>query len=262
MRSALWQLGLHDCYHMHDVQQNPEIEAPQWVRAMEAKYAGKGTVGREDWDKLLGHCQAVCDIPAALFGVELAKLYPDAKVIILHRDPEAWYESVLKSIYTFTKPTSRWALAKMIYCVLLDAGTAGMKNFGQTMVKYALPYDHGLEKDKAIACYNAQYQEWRDNIPADRCIEMNIKDGWKPLCDHLGLPVPTIKDEVTGKMVEAPFPRMNDREDFQQTARKIRSNAMARANNNLFRKIGKLAVTGAAGYAVYLTWKTRLGGRI
>lgn len=261
MRVALRQLGLHDCYHMHNVMESPYTEAPQWTRAIEAKYAGKGTFGKEDWDRLLGNAQAVCDMPAGPFSVELAELYPEAKVIILHRDSEQWYESVLNSIYKVTKPTEAFVMAKMVYCLMLDPGTACLKKFGQSIHKYVLPYDHGKEKDAAIADYNEKYNEFRERISSDRWIEMTIKDGWKPLCEHLGVPVPMVKDDATGKMVEAPFPRANDREDFHAASRKIRGNAVARANNNLFRKIGKLAVTGAVTYGGYLTWKTRLGGR-
>ncbi len=40
---------------------------------------------------LLGHCQAVCDVPAACFATELMEAYPDAKVILTNRDIDAWY---------------------------------------------------------------------------------------------------------------------------------------------------------------------------
>lgn len=246
---------------MHNLMQSPATEAPQWVRAIEAKYAGKGKFDKEDWDKLLGHSQAVCDLPAGLFCVELAEFYPDAKIIILNRDPEDWYESVLKSIYTVTKPTKILTIARLIYCVLLDSGMASMKNFGQAMHNLAMPYDHGKEKDKAIASYKAIYAEYRERIPKDRYIEMTVKDGWKPLCDYLEVPVPTVRDETTGKLVDAPFPRMNDRTDFLATSENIRDNALARANNNLFVATGKLALTGTAGYVGYVIWKTWFRGR-
>nr|RBQ83151.1 hypothetical protein FVER53263_06011 [Fusarium verticillioides] len=188
IRNALWQLGFHDCYHMQTLFNNP-TRAPEWVRAMEAKYADKGTFTRADWDHLLGDCQAVCDVPAAFFGPELAELYPEAKVIIMNRDPEKW-------------------------------------------------------------------------IPADRYIEYTITEGWGPLCEYLGVPVPEVQDPETGKMVEAPFPHLNDGETFRRNSKVMKKKTLQRANQNLLAGVGRLALTGVLGYAGYLVWKTRLGGRV
>ena len=53
MRAALRQLGIHDVYHMQTTGTNPS-DIPLWIRAIDAKYNGKGHFGREDWDELLG----------------------------------------------------------------------------------------------------------------------------------------------------------------------------------------------------------------
>ncbi|KAH6895878.1 P-loop containing nucleoside triphosphate hydrolase protein [Thelonectria olida] len=261
IRSALRQLGLHDCYHMHTVLDNP-VDAREWVRAFEAKYAGNGTFTRADWDHLIGDCQAVCDAPAAYFGPELAEAYPEAKIIILNRDPEAWYESFLESIYPLTRPQTLGPKLRMLYCFLFDDHIRHMAAYGTALRKYVTTYDHGTEKEKALAYYKSQYQEFHDRIPEDRRIEYTISEGWKPLCDFLGLPVPMVKDESTGKLVEAPFPRLNDRAKFQGQGVGLVTKATERANKNLLSAVGRLALTGVAGYAGYLLWKTRLGGRL
>lgn len=245
---------------MHNVMESPGTEAPQWIRAFEAKYQGKGDFTKADWDKLLGKYQATCDLPVALFSVELAEVYPEAKVIILNRDPEAWYKSVLETIYV--RIQGRGNLVKMLYAMILTPGPRYMKRFGQLMGGVAMGYDHGKQKDRAIEWFNEQYDGFRTRIPKDRYIEMTIKDGWAPLCAHLGVPIPMVKDEATGLMVEAPFPRVNETKSFHDTADKIMSNTLARANQALFVRIGKLTVTAAVGYAGFWLWKTRLGGRI
>lgn len=104
MRSALWQLGLHDCYHMQTLLRNLDTHPQQWIRAFEAKYTGKGSFEKADWDHLLGHSQACCDLPSAVFSPELAAVYPEAKVVILNRHPELWYESTLLSIQKIVDP--------------------------------------------------------------------------------------------------------------------------------------------------------------
>jgi hypothetical protein len=251
MRNALWQLGLHDCYHMHTLIENPERDASQWVRALEAKYAGKGSFTRDDWDRLLGQCQAVCDIPPAFFGAELAQLYPEAKVIILNRDPEKWYDSVLNSIYAMIKPKSPFVVLQRIFCLLFDSKTRSMFQYTTALTKYAMPYDHGKEKEKALAWYKNQYQEFYDNIPEDRRIDYAVGDGWKPLCDFLDVPVPMVKDQVTGEMVEAPFPRLNDRGSFHANTSAMWSKGRQRAIDNFFGLVGRTAMIGIVGYAGY-----------
>ncbi|KAH7238216.1 P-loop containing nucleoside triphosphate hydrolase protein [Fusarium tricinctum] len=261
IRNALWQLGFHDCYHMQTLFKDPS-RAPEWIRALEAKYAGQGSFTRADWDRLLGDCQAVCDVPAAFFGAELAETYPEAKVIILNRDPEKWYESVLNSIYLITTPQDLWSKLNMIYCYFLDPNLQYIARYSKTMRSLVQKYDHGKDKDKALAWYKAQYQEFHDRIPAERYIEYTITEGWAPLCEYLGVPVPEVEDPKTGKMVEAPFPHLNDGETFRQQSKVIKKKTKERANQNLLTAVGRLALTGVVGYAGYLVWKTRLGGRV
>jgi hypothetical protein len=261
IRAALRQLGFHDCYHMHTAQAQGDTDGAQWARAFAAKYGDNGSFTRTDWDRLLGQYQAVCDIPAAFFSAELAEAYPEAKVVILNRDPESWYESVLNSIYKHMFQASLWAKAQMIYRLALDPTTRGFVRMA-SWFKVAMPYDHGKEKDKAIAWYKAQYAEFREKIPADRRIEYSIKDGWEPLCEYLGVPVPMVEDEESGKQIVAPFPHLNDREAFIPNAVYMWKKGNQRANDNVLRFIGQSTVLGATGFAVFWACKSRLGGRV
>ncbi|KAL6903089.1 hypothetical protein GGI43DRAFT_401228 [Trichoderma evansii] len=261
MRIALQKLGFNDCYHMHNIIENPQQEAPKWVRLIEAHFDGKGTISKADFDDVLGHCQSCVDVPPALFGVELAAMYPEAKVIILKRDPEGWYRSVTESIMTSVNPTSRLAKLGMLFCFVFDPATRAFAKFGRAMSGLAFRYDHRREKDKAIAWYTSTYQRFRDEIPEDRRIEYQIQEGWGPLCAYLEVPIPTVRDEGTGEMVEAPFPRANDRETFIKNQAKGREKAMRRARNNLLLGVGRIALMAAVGYAGYAVWKRRLGGR-
>ncbi|KAL7786770.1 P-loop containing nucleoside triphosphate hydrolase protein [Trichoderma ceciliae] len=262
MRTALKQLGFNDCYHMHNVLENPEKEVPKWIRLFEARFAGRGTITKADFDKILGHSQACVDIPPALFGVELAAMYPEAKVIILNRDPEKWYQSVMESIVASVNPESPLTRLQMLFCFVFDPATRAFAKLGKAMSGLAFRYDHRTEKDKAMAWYKGMYERFRDEIPEERRIEYQIQDGWGPLCAYLGVSVPMIREEKTGEMVEAPFPRVNDREAFKENMVKGRERALGRARENLLVGVGKTAVLAAMGYAGYAVWKTRLGGRL
>lgn len=67
-------------------------DCEMWTRAIRAKFDGEGDFGKAEWDQLLGHCQAVCDLPAAAFAPELIAAYPNAKVILTNRDPDSWHK--------------------------------------------------------------------------------------------------------------------------------------------------------------------------
>ncbi|KAL7906330.1 hypothetical protein GGI35DRAFT_105410 [Trichoderma velutinum] len=261
VRLALKQLGFNDCYHMQNLLENPEKECPQWVHLIETQYGGKGTVTKADFDKVLGNSQACVDVPAALFGVELAALYPEAKVIILNREPESWYYSTLESVINAARPASPWIKLQMLFCFVFDPASRAFARFGMAMAGLAFRYDHRAEKDKAITWYTGMYKRFRDEIPEARRFEYKVQDGWGPLCEYLEVPVPTVKDEQTGEEVEAPFPHVNDRKTFQKNTLKSRARALRRARDNMLVGAGKMAVIAATGYVGYIVWKTRLGGR-
>jgi hypothetical protein len=91
--AALRLLGINECYHgWQPLFENPR-DNEMWMEALEAKYDGKGKpYGRAEFDKLLGHCQGVSDMPAILFAEELISAYPEAKVILTHRNFDTWYK--------------------------------------------------------------------------------------------------------------------------------------------------------------------------
>lgn len=244
---------------MHDVRNNPDEDGALWIRAIKAKYAGEGSFEKEDWDKLLGNCQAVADIPAAFFGPELAEIYPDAKVIILNRDPAKWYESVSNSIHS-ERPLS--TKLQMMFCMAFNPSVRSWVRFAMTMSGLAMGFNHRTEKDKALAWYQGMYDEFRERIPSERRIEYSVGDGWAPLCQHLGVRVPMVEDSDTGKMIEAPFPHYNDRASFAGESAHVQAQWVSKSFDNIFGFIGRAAVTGGVAYAGYIFWKTRIGGRI
>ena len=70
-----------------------------WSDALAAKYDGVGTFGREQWDQLFGHCQAICDWPCVAFAKELIEAYPEAKVLITTREVDSWHSSTMKTVH-------------------------------------------------------------------------------------------------------------------------------------------------------------------
>src|SRR5205814_5528363 len=54
-----------------------------------------------------------------------------------------------------------------------------------------------------------KFTQWNDevkrNVPAEKLLVYEVKDGWEPLCKFLNVPVPDV-----------PFPKSNDSESFQK----------------------------------------------
>jgi hypothetical protein len=50
----------------------------------------------------------------------------------------------------------------------------------------------------------------RENVPADRLLEFSVDQGWRPLCEFLGVPVP-----------QSEFPNVNDRAAIKKTLNKL-----------------------------------------
>ena len=78
----------------------------------------------------------------------------------------------------------------------------------------------GLQPCEMLNAYRSKPEGWlediyerhvasvRGKVPPERLLEFNVKDGWEPLCEFLGLPVPDI-----------PFPNIADSSLFIQFRR-------------------------------------------
>ncbi|KAJ0114068.1 hypothetical protein N8I77_007123 [Diaporthe amygdali] len=199
VRTALRSLGYLETYHMRAASTETPRDCELWMQAIKAKWDGEGKFDKEDWDQLLGHCQAVCDLPAAAFAPELIAAYPNAKVILTTRDPESWHKSTSKTIYQgITDPTSQvishfdWAFS--LYRPML-----------------VTLWDRLFEGDfenRGVEVFKRHYDLVRELVPPERLLEYDVGDGWGPLCEFLGEDRPA-----------APFPYTNTISDFQHGLR-------------------------------------------
>ena len=73
------------------------------------------------------------------------------------------------------------------------------------MIARLTPDWHDAEASKAG--YERHNAEVRAQVPADRLIDWQPRDGWEPICSALGIPVPN-----------AAFPHANTSDDFQKSA--------------------------------------------
>lgn len=198
--TALRQLGF-PCYHMSEVLDNKANKTHLGFWRMVANTPA-GT--QHDWETVFAHYTAAVDNPASSVWRELAAAYPDAKVVLsLHPGgAEAWYESTLATIY-FTE--SHWQFK------VLQLATPFARKLGDMCHKLIWQRAHrGTMGNRAAAI--ADYQQHIANVQAavspERLLVFRVSEGWQPLCDFIGVPVP-----------QTPFPQVNDRAQFQQIIR-------------------------------------------
>ena len=185
LKLALEQLLGQPCYHMLEVFPRPE-HFKMWTAA------GRGEP--TDWHALFEGFGAAVDWPASAFWEEIAAAYPDAIILHSERDPESWWKSASSTIFAPREEPPPPPMAEML---------------GALLPRFATDVH---DKDVAIAAYNRLNAHVRATAPKDRLVIWRVGDGWEPICEKLGVPVPT-----------TPFPHVNTTEQFQARMQRMSS---------------------------------------
>lgn len=176
-----------------------------WLRAYDAKYRSKGKpLTRQDWDQVLGDCDAISDFPCAAFSEELIAAYPEAKVILTIRDSTAsWFDSCLRTVW-FVHRQSSFARGKLLGRPMFDALLPDLFRMGKRMFGDVVDGDFPRT---GVYVYEEHNELIRKLVPKERLMVFNVKQGWVPLCEFLG-------EEVDEKMMVGGFPHVNEGQAF------------------------------------------------
>jgi hypothetical protein len=186
LKGALERLLEAPCYHMTEVFAHLDDHVPVWHAAVRSEPV--------DWEDLLGGYRATVDWPAGAFWRPLSEAYPGAIVLLSVRDDaETWWRSADRTVFEAMR---REPPAE------LQTWFAMISELWQTTM--AEDWD---DPDVAMAAYERHNAEVRAGVPPERLVEWRPGDGWEPLCEALGLPVP-----------EEPFPHENTTADFRAMA--------------------------------------------
>ena len=197
MKLALEEIGFNPCHHMAEV---------MLVRA-DRNHLFKKIYKEEDnieaIKELFGGYVAAVDYPGCMFYEEFMKINPDAKVVLTVRDtPEAWAKSARETIFMWNTVQS-WLKRKVMVFVKVVLNPH-MYWISRMMVKV-----HGVNPNDPKTDLAQMYTDWNnrviETVPAEQLLIFNVKEGWKPLCDFLGVPVP-----------DTPFPRVNSTANFKE----------------------------------------------
>jgi hypothetical protein len=202
LKVALETLGFGPCYHMTEVFTHPE-HVELWRAAAQGKPLA--------WEQIFDGYRATVDWPGCAFWAELMRSYPDAKVILTVRDPNEWYESAYNTIYRISGAAS----SPVFYLAsLLVPAAKRMKHAQRMIIEVVWQRDlDGRFEDRgyAIETFERHNEEVKQHVPAENLLVYEVRDGWGPLCEFLGVEMP-----------DEPFPHLNDSEVFKGRIRRIR----------------------------------------
>ncbi|MGZ3249434.1 MAG: sulfotransferase family protein [Croceibacterium sp.] len=178
LKFALEHLGFGPCYHMIEFMAHIPDHLPLWLDVIE---------GRPNWAAVFDGYVSTVDYPGCTYWRELVAKWPEAKVILTLRDPDSWFESANETV-----------LSSRMRNMLADTPIERFMNASVNQ-----DFGDGID-DRA--CMIDYFRRWNDaviaEVPADKLLMFQAKDGWEPLCEFLGVPVPP-----------EPYPRVNSRED-------------------------------------------------
>lgn len=188
---ALEELGFGPCYTFYTIMSEKPEHFARWIAA----YAGQPT----DWPDLFSGFNSVVDWPACDFYEQLLELWPEAKIILNVRDPEAWYTSMQNTI---------WEVFQGMKQAGQGPETNPLAKLGEVMMWQGAFQGRFEDKQFAIDAFNRNTQRVKANLPPEKLLVFDVKEGWEPLCRFLEVPVP-----------DKPFPRLNDTEAFRERVR-------------------------------------------
>jgi hypothetical protein len=181
---ALEMLGIGPCYNINAVAQNPG-HTEIWKTASEGKPV--------DWDFLFQSYGATVEWPSVSFLPLLLDQYPDSKVVLTLREPQAWFDSVNSTVFN--------ALEASVHNP--DPEKRARSAINRRLILEDLFSGQHRQKEHTIQVYNQHIQDVVDRVAPGRLLQYQVTEGWEPLCDFLGVPVP-----------EVPFPTLNNRSSF------------------------------------------------
>jgi hypothetical protein len=193
-------LGLTPCYHMQNVFADLN-EAPRWKQALTDQAA---------LQEIVAPFESCIDWPGSYHYKTLAEMYPDAKVLLSVRTGESWARSMQETIWgmlfgggLLQHITDAHTDVDPKYRVFIDLCKEMWMHGG--IEGGLIPNGSEATTEQLAAAHDRYNEQVIADIPADRLLVWKPADGWEPLCEFLGLPVPS-----------EPLPHVNDTDAFKQ----------------------------------------------
>jgi hypothetical protein len=198
--NAFETLGFGPCYHMRDVLMDMEKGLGLWDAVVR---------GEPDWEAIFGDAQSTVDWPGGRYYKELLEYYPDSKVVLSVREPAGWIRSMRDTVWAIYFGDS--VMHHM--CEARAALDPLWRKFMQIMTIMTwdehtgalAPPEATYDDDGLSAAMERWNERVKRDVPADRLLVWEPRQGWEPLCEFLEVPVP-----------DDPLPNTNDTAAFKE----------------------------------------------
>lgn len=232
-------MGFEGTYHGYEACLENPRDCKLWLEGLRAKFDRVGKpFDRDEFDQLLGHCQAVTDVPCAVFAEELIAAYPEAKVVLSYRDVDSWYTSIITGVLPDT-----YSFSARLGAFIATLSLSPSRWARPMMCRIWEDFYEGSFQANGKRKYEEHYAMVRTLVPKENLLEYRVQQGWGPLCDFLGKPVP-----------KNPFPRGNDREE---TRKKVKAAIYFEIKRGI-----KILFLAVFVYGMMFVWIPGVAGKI
>ncbi len=148
------------------------------------------------WETVMPGYVACVDEPASYYWKQLSDVFPNALVILSVRDTDSWWASMLKIEEHYEEEMKRPELI-----------TAERREFHKFSDAIYPHLQSGLSEDVERAFFESHNRRVLEHAERDqkfiqRFLLWRVEQGWEPLCNALGLPVPNISFPHKNKSAE------------------------------------------------------------
>ncbi len=196
LKMALEQLLGGTCFHYIQYKHQPEV-MPPWqsfieTLPMDTDPGEMPDVPVSRWQTVMPDCTACVDEPAAFYWLPLSRGFPDALILLSVRDIDSWWSS-MKALYDHRD--EEWSQPESISAERMALLEFENSIYGtdEALFTEAINKADFEAHNRGILDYAEYHPEFKR-----RLLVWSVKDGWEPICQALGLPVP-----------DNPFPHAN-----------------------------------------------------
>ncbi|KAH8681036.1 P-loop containing nucleoside triphosphate hydrolase protein [Xylariales sp. PMI_506] len=204
VHKALNMLGFKS-YHTVVVLERGVTDLKLFQEAARASAFGvTETYSRADFDKWFGEFDALVEMPG-FFPEEIYKAYPNAKYILVERNPDKWVTSMKNTIGALAGDIPKFPLS---YFRKFDEFIDEFFKFTWVFID-VITHTTGLNDagwTRARQHYVDYITTCKKLVPPEqlKCVVLEEGLGWEEICPFLGLPIP-----------EEEYPRGNDPLEFK-----------------------------------------------
>lgn len=136
---------------------------------------------------------ATNDAPFVFSWGDLLHNYPDALVVLTVRDSaERWYNSILTKNH---HPNGvEWLMLVLVSSYWGSDYSSYPAFLAKNQAKYGCNFRIAQTPELKESCmqgYLSHVEKVKRTVPPERLLVYNVKQGWAPLCEFLGVPIPS-----------------------------------------------------------------------